>query len=163
MTKRMEAIKAVRDMGDDELHGHIRTQRSKLFELRFQMATGQVENHRQTREIRREIARAMTIDKEHERGIVRVERPSGPAATHEEVARPSARPRVRRRTGDAGGKAPAAASYGETRREGALRRQDPAAAEPEEVEEKDVSLSEVEPGGEPGPGSSEDEMVDEDE
>ncbi|HWW09273.1 MAG TPA: 50S ribosomal protein L29 [Candidatus Acidoferrales bacterium] len=162
MTKRIEAIKAVRDMGDDELHGHIRTQRSKLFELRFQMATGQVENHRQTREIRREIARAMTIDKEHERGIVRAERPSVPAAVHAEAARPSARTRVRRRTGDAGGKATAAASYGETRREGALRRQDPAAAEPEEVTEEDVSISEVEPGGKPD-GDSSENMVDEDE
>lgn len=133
MTKRMEAIKAVRDMGDDELHGHIRTQRSKLFELRFQMATGQVENHRQTREIRREIARAMTIDKEHERGIVRVVEPSAIAA-----AAPTAPPRVR-------------------------RRRPPAAVEPQDVAEEDVSLSEVEPGGEPGAGSSEDEMVDEDE
>jgi large subunit ribosomal protein L29 len=133
MTKRMEAIKAVRDMGDDELHGHIRTQRSKLFELRFQMATGQVENHRQTREIRREIARSMTIDKEHERGIVRVSEPPAIA-----TAAPAAPPRVRRRRAVA-------------------------AVEPAEVEEKDVSLSEVEPGGEPGPGSSEDEMVDEDE
>jgi len=135
MTKRLEAIKAVRDMGDDELHGHIRTQRSKLFELRFQMATGQVENHRQTREIRREIARAMTIDREHERGIVRVSEPPAIAA-----AAPAAPPRVRRRRAVA-------------------------AVEPAEVAEaeKDVSLSEVEPGGEPGAGSSEDEMVDEDE
>ena len=148
MTKRIEAIKAVRDMGDDELHGHIRTQRSKLFELRFQMATGQVENHRQTREIRREIARAMTIDKEHERGIVRAERPSGPAAS---------------------GRPPAGSPRSSTQRAPSRRRRptapvatDAPAHEPE-VEEKDVSLSEVEPGGEPGAGSSEDEMVDEDE
>jgi large subunit ribosomal protein L29 len=135
MTKRTEAIKAVRDMGDDELHGHVRAQRAKLFELRFQMATGQVENHRQTREIRREIARAMTIDKEHERGIVRIaERPI------EEPPTPPTRTRVRRRTG-----------------------QDPAAVEPEAVAEEDVSISEVEPGAKPGAGSSEDKKVDEDE
>jgi large subunit ribosomal protein L29 len=134
MTKRTEAIKAVRDMGDDELHGHVRTQRAKLFELRFQMATGQVENHRQTRLIRREIARAMTVDKEHERGIVRVTEPPGPAAAHEAAARPPAPTRVR-------------------------RRKDPAAVEPHEpgVDEKDVSLSEVEPGPKPGSVSSKNE------
>jgi large subunit ribosomal protein L29 len=141
MTKRTEAIKAVRDMGDDELHGHIRTQRSKLFELRFQMATGQVENHRQTREIRREIARAMTIDQEHVRGIVRVSQPAAIAS----AAPPAAPPRARRRRAAA---APVAAET--------------PAHEPD-AEENDVSLSEVEPGGEPGSGSSEDEMVDEDE
>ena len=36
-------------------------QRRRLFEVRFEQATGQVENHRQVREIRREIARAMTL------------------------------------------------------------------------------------------------------
>ena len=147
MTKRVEAIKAVRDMGDDELHGHIRTQRSKLFELRFQMATGQVENHRQTREIRREIARAMTIDKEHERGIVRVSEPLGPAAS---------------------GPPPAESPRNSTQRAPSRRRHpavpvaaDVPADEPN-VEIEDVSLSEVEPGGKPDGDSSENE-VDEDE
>jgi large subunit ribosomal protein L29 len=125
MTKRTEAIKTVRDMGDDELHGHVRAQRAKLFELRFQMATGQVENHRQTREIRREIARAMTIDKEHERGIVHIAGRPAP----ERVA-PAAPTRVRRR------------------RPAAPVATDVAIHEPD-VEEKDVSLSEVEPGPKP--------------
>ena len=125
MTKRTEAIKAVRDMGDDELHGHVRAQRAKLFELRFQMATGQVENHRQTREIRREIARAMTIDKEHERGIVHIAGRPAPAP-----AAPAAPTRVRRRRPTA----PVAT--------------DVAIHDPD-VEEKDVSLSEVEPGPKP--------------
>ena len=42
MSKRQEAIKALRDMTDDELHEHVQEQRRRLFELRFQMATGQV-------------------------------------------------------------------------------------------------------------------------
>jgi large subunit ribosomal protein L29 len=139
MTKRTEAIKAVRDMGDDELHGHVRAQRAKLFELRFQMATGQVENHRQTRLIRREIARAMTIDKEHERGIVHIAGRPAP-----EPVAPAAPTRVRRRRPTA----PVATE---------------APIHEPDVEEEDVSLSEVEPGGKPGAGSSEDEKVDEDE
>ena len=125
MTKRTEAIKAVRDMGDDELHGHVRAQRAKLFELRFQMATGQVENHRQTREIRREIARAMTIDKEHERGIVHI---AGRPAPEPVAPAPPSRVRRRRPT------APVAA--------------DAPVHEPD-VDEKDVSISDVEPGPKP--------------
>lgn len=60
MSKRQEAIKALRDMTDAELQEHVQQQRRRLFELRFQMATGQVENHRQVREVRREIARTLS-------------------------------------------------------------------------------------------------------
>ena len=52
-----------------ELDDHLRKQRRRLFEVRFQQATGQVENHRQVREIRHEIARAMTVKIEIERGL----------------------------------------------------------------------------------------------
>ena len=52
-----------------ELDDHLSKQRRRLFEVRFQQATGQVENHRQVREIRHEIARAMTVKIEIERGL----------------------------------------------------------------------------------------------
>jgi large subunit ribosomal protein L29 len=71
MTKRADAIKAVRDMGDDELFEHIRSERRRLFDLRFQQATGQVENHRQLRYIRREIARSLTVRTENARAAAR--------------------------------------------------------------------------------------------
>jgi large subunit ribosomal protein L29 len=61
VSKQQEQVKALRDMSEDELAEHLRRQRRKLFEVRFQQATGQVENHRQVRELRREIARAMTV------------------------------------------------------------------------------------------------------
>lgn len=64
MSKRSDAIKALRDMTADELAEHLRQQRRRLFELRFQHATGQVENHRQIREVRREIARTQTMEAE---------------------------------------------------------------------------------------------------
>ena len=67
MSKRSDAIKALRDMSQDELDDHLRQQRRRLFELRFQQATGQVENHRQVREVRREIARTMTVQIQLER------------------------------------------------------------------------------------------------
>ena len=58
--KQQESVKALRTMSAEELAEHLRQQRRKLFEVRFQQATGQVENHRQVRELRREIARTMT-------------------------------------------------------------------------------------------------------
>jgi large subunit ribosomal protein L29 len=70
MNKRNEAIKLLRDMSDTELDDHLRQQRRKLFEMRFQQATGQVENHREIRVIRREIARTMTVQIEVQSELV---------------------------------------------------------------------------------------------
>ena len=77
MSKRQEAIKALRDMTDDELRVHAQEQRRRLFELRFQQATGQVENHRQVREARREIARTLTTQTELARAAAAAEHADG--------------------------------------------------------------------------------------
>jgi len=77
VSKRQEAIKALRDMTDDELQAHVQQQRRRLFELRFQMATGQVENHRQVRETRREIARTLATRTELARHVAAAEHEDG--------------------------------------------------------------------------------------
>jgi len=64
MSKRSAHVEDLRAMSADELQEHLRQQRRRLFEVRFQQATGQVENHRQIRVLRREIARAMTVQLE---------------------------------------------------------------------------------------------------
>jgi large subunit ribosomal protein L29 len=69
MTKQGEALVELRRMTVAELDDHLSKQRRRLFEVRFQQATGQVENHRQVREIRHEIARTMTVKIEIERGL----------------------------------------------------------------------------------------------
>jgi large subunit ribosomal protein L29 len=69
MTKQVEALIELRRMTVAELDDHLSKQRRRLFEVRFQQATGQVENHRQVREIRHEIARTMTVKIEIERGL----------------------------------------------------------------------------------------------
>jgi large subunit ribosomal protein L29 len=69
VTKQTEALNELRRMTVAELDDHLLKQRRRLFEVRFQQATGQVENHRQVREIRHEIARAMTVKIEIERGL----------------------------------------------------------------------------------------------
>ena len=61
MSKRGAHVDELRAMSSDELQEHLRQQRRRLFEVRFQQAAGQVENHRQIRVLRREIARALTV------------------------------------------------------------------------------------------------------
>ena len=67
MSKNDTGLDKLRGMDDDELHAHLMAQRRKLFEIRLQQATGQVENTAQIRQIRREIARAMTVQMEAQR------------------------------------------------------------------------------------------------
>ena len=51
----------LREMPLDELGRQTREAKRKLFNLRFQRATGQLENTARVRVIRRDIARAKTI------------------------------------------------------------------------------------------------------
>ena len=67
MTKRADTLNTLRKLSDDELLDHLRQQRRKLFEVRFQQATGQVDNVRQVRAIHKEIARALTVQLEAQR------------------------------------------------------------------------------------------------
>jgi large subunit ribosomal protein L29 len=54
----------LRDMTDDVLVERIRTLRQELFGLRFQNATGELENTAGIRAARRDLARAITIARE---------------------------------------------------------------------------------------------------
>ncbi len=55
------------DMADIDLRDHIRTARRELFGLRFQHATGELDNTASLRRAKREVARALTVARE--RGI----------------------------------------------------------------------------------------------
>jgi large subunit ribosomal protein L29 len=57
----------LREMTDEELVNHIRTTRRDMFGLRFQHATGELENTAGLRNSKRALARALTIA--HQRGI----------------------------------------------------------------------------------------------
>ncbi|QEC50291.1 50S ribosomal protein L29 [Baekduia soli] len=59
--------KEIRDLRDDELLDHIKTVRRDIFGLRFQHATGELENSAGLRSTKRDLARALTIARE--RGI----------------------------------------------------------------------------------------------
>lgn len=59
----------LRQYPSDELRGRLEEAREELFNLRFQAATGQLENHKQLGILSREVARMMTVLKERELGI----------------------------------------------------------------------------------------------
>jgi large subunit ribosomal protein L29 len=58
-----------RELHDDELETRLREAKEELFNLRFQMATGQLDNNRRLRTVKHEIARIYTILRERELGL----------------------------------------------------------------------------------------------
>lgn len=56
-----KTIKTLRDKSVDELRARERDLREQLFKLRFQRATGRIENPMKMREVRREIAQIETL------------------------------------------------------------------------------------------------------
>ena len=61
----------IRDLADDELVTRLAEAKEELFNLRFQVATGQLDNNRRLHHVRRDIARIYTVMRERELGIVR--------------------------------------------------------------------------------------------
>jgi large subunit ribosomal protein L29 len=59
----------LRELTEDELVDRLRESKEELFNLRFQMATGQLDNNRRLRTVRQEIARVYTILRERELGL----------------------------------------------------------------------------------------------
>jgi large subunit ribosomal protein L29 len=60
----------VRELSDEELEVRIRDTRKELFNLRFQHATGQLDNPHKLTMARREIARLLTVHIEREHAHV---------------------------------------------------------------------------------------------
>jgi large subunit ribosomal protein L29 len=69
----------LREIEDEDLLGKLREAKEELFNLRFQAATGQLDNHGRLKAVRREIARIYTILRERELGITSVEGTEGAA------------------------------------------------------------------------------------
>jgi large subunit ribosomal protein L29 len=53
--------KEIRERSDDELRKALGDLEEQLFKLRFQKSTGQIENPIKIREVRKDIARVMTV------------------------------------------------------------------------------------------------------
>ena len=59
----------LRNLTTAEIEQKVAGYKEELFNLRFQLATGQLDNPHRIREVRKEIARAKTVLRERELGI----------------------------------------------------------------------------------------------
>ena len=59
-------VNEIRDMSADEQSEKLKSLKEELFNLRFQHATGQLENPMRIREVKRSIAQVKTIQRERE-------------------------------------------------------------------------------------------------
>ena len=62
----MASAEDLRGLDDDELLGRLKESKEELFNLRFQVATGQLDNNRRLQTVRRDIARIYTVMRERE-------------------------------------------------------------------------------------------------
>lgn len=62
-------VKELREMTDVELRKKLADAKDELFRLRFQSATGQLDNPMKIQEVRKRIARVKTVLRERELGI----------------------------------------------------------------------------------------------
>jgi large subunit ribosomal protein L29 len=88
-------IEKVRNLSDTELLGELVTQRRALYDLRFQLATRQLEDHSHLTQTRRSIARVLTVMTERSLDETMVPRtapapkPAGRAAAAKPAAKAS--------------------------------------------------------------------------
>jgi len=73
------AAESLRGLDDDRLVDELRKGKEELFNLRFQSATGQLDNHGRLRAVRKDIARIYTEMRERELGIGSA--PAAPASS----------------------------------------------------------------------------------
>jgi len=63
--------KKMRDMTDEELVKKVSDYKEELFNLRFQMATGQLDNPMRIRDVKKNIARCKTVQRQREIALAR--------------------------------------------------------------------------------------------
>jgi large subunit ribosomal protein L29 len=140
----------LRALDSEELGGRLRGARRELYELRFKLAVGQLDNHREIRKARKEIAQILTVVHQRRLGAVEGE--------FEDQSLPASRPEAGEEAAGAAagpaesGPAEAGAVDAEAASE-ALETEtaeEPAAAEPGAGE----MTTEEEPAPEAGPSST---------
>jgi large subunit ribosomal protein L29 len=56
----------LRELPDDELHARVDAAKEEMFNLRFQLATGQLDNPMRIKQVRHDLARLLTLLRERE-------------------------------------------------------------------------------------------------
>jgi len=69
MTMAETAAASLRELGAEELVLRLKESKEELFNLRFQLATGQLDNNRRLRDVKHDIARIYTVMRERELGL----------------------------------------------------------------------------------------------
>lgn len=88
----MPAAFELRELDDEELEGRLTEYRRELLNLRFQLATGQLDNVSRLAAVRRDVARVLTVLRDREIALAEG-RPAGPVVS----TRPPRRPRAAER------------------------------------------------------------------
>ncbi len=78
----MAKVRELRDLGDEDLLERLESSKEELFNLRFQLATGQLDNPMRIKDVRHDVARILTILRERDLELLLEETPQ--AGTHEE-------------------------------------------------------------------------------
>ncbi len=69
----MNTASELRELADDELDQQLADNKEELFNLRFQIVTGQLDDPRRIKAVKREIARILTVQREREMAAARAE------------------------------------------------------------------------------------------
>jgi large subunit ribosomal protein L29 len=59
-------VSEIKELGHEEIVSKLEETKEELFNLRFQNATGQLDNYKRIRELKRDVARIKTILREQE-------------------------------------------------------------------------------------------------
>jgi large subunit ribosomal protein L29 len=70
-------INELRDLSDGELVTRLRTSKEELFNLRFQNATGQLDNNSRIGQVKKDVARCETLLREREIEAAEAQRGEG--------------------------------------------------------------------------------------
>ena len=84
----MNKIQEIRDLPDDSLIEQLESLKEELFNLRFQLATGQLDNPMRIKDVRHEVARILTVLRERhlERELDEIEAAVSATPSDEEAA-----------------------------------------------------------------------------
>jgi large subunit ribosomal protein L29 len=98
----MATATELRELDIEELESRLSESKRELFNLRFQVVTGQLDNVSRIRQVRRDVARIRTILREQEiTAAEAIEAAAGPGGRPERTAGPGGRPE---RTAGPGGR-----------------------------------------------------------
>ena len=82
-------VEEYRQMDEEELYGRLGQAKQELFNLRFQLVTGRLDNSSRLGHVRRDVARIMTVMREREIAAAEALAPAGAAAPEAVAPRPA--------------------------------------------------------------------------